>query len=56
MLQDCHGSADANAAPIRDEIENYNLLRGEQTETKTIIEFSRLLDTCDDNDYLLGVS
>ncbi|KAF5296520.1 hypothetical protein FQR65_LT01510 [Abscondita terminalis] len=54
-LLDCHGgSKDQGSAPIKDEINNYGLMSGIQNETHTIIEFRRVLDTCDADDYVLG--
>lgn len=43
------------SAPVKDELDNYTLLRGAQNDTHTILEFRRALDTCDPDDYVLGV-
>jgi hypothetical protein len=43
------------SVPIKDEIDNYTLMRGTQNDTHTVIEFRRVLDTCDPNDYVLTV-
>lgn len=57
FLQDCHGGTKSQgSAPIKDEIDNYKLMRGIQNDTHTIIEFRRVLDTCDPDDYVLTVS
>ncbi|KAH1015716.1 hypothetical protein HUJ04_007058 [Dendroctonus ponderosae] len=54
VLLDCHGvSKSQGSAPVRDVIDNYTLMRGEQNDTHTIIEFRRVLDTCDPDDYIL---
>ncbi|KAL1497332.1 hypothetical protein ABEB36_008314 [Hypothenemus hampei] len=54
VLLDSHGvSKSQGSAPVRDLIDNYTLMRGAQNETHTIIEFRRVLDTCDPNDYIL---
>ncbi|KAF2880698.1 hypothetical protein ILUMI_25476, partial [Ignelater luminosus] len=56
-LMDCHGgSKNQGSAPIRDEIDNYRLMAGIQNDTHTIIEFRRALDTCDPDDYVLGLN
>lgn len=56
-MQDCHGVSDSQgSAPVKDEIDNYTLMRGIQNDTHTIIEFRRVLDTCDEDDYILTVS
>lgn len=46
----------SNSAPVRDEVDNYTLMRAIQNGTHTIIEFRRVLDTCDLDDYVLTVS
>ncbi|KAJ8981753.1 hypothetical protein NQ317_004933, partial [Molorchus minor] len=52
---DCHGVPKSQgSAPVRDEIDNYTLMRGFQNDTHTIIEFRRALDTCDPDDYILS--
>lgn len=57
FLQDCHGvPRSEGSVPVKDEIDNYTLIRGIQNGTHTIIEFRRVLDTCDPNDYILNVS
>jgi hypothetical protein len=54
VLLDCHGVPDSQGSvPIKDEIDNYTLMRGTQNDTHTVIEFRRVLDTCDPNDYVL---
>lgn len=55
LLQDYHGAKDKSSEPVKDEIDNYTLLRGEQNDTHTTIEFRRALDTCDPDDYVLTV-
>ncbi|XP_064213511.1 MOXD1 homolog 1 [Tribolium castaneum] len=53
-LLDCHGVPDSQGSvPIKDEIDNYTLMSGSQNDTHTVIEFRRVLDTCDPNDYVL---
>lgn len=55
MLLDCHGVPKSQgSAPVRDIIDNYTLMKGEQNGTHTILEFRRVLDTCDVNDYVLS--
>ncbi|VEN34259.1 unnamed protein product [Callosobruchus maculatus] len=55
MLKDCHGVPKSQGnAPVKDEIDNYTLMRGIQNGTHTIIEFRRVLDTCDPHDYVLS--
>lgn len=55
-MQDCHGgSKDQGRAPIKDEVDNYRLIAGMENDTHTVIEFRRALDTCDSDDYVLGV-
>lgn len=56
-LQDCHGvSKSQGSAPVRDEVDNYTLMRAMQNDSHTVIEFRRVLDTCDLDDYVLSVS
>lgn len=55
VLMDCHGvPASQGSAPVRDEIDNYTLMRGLQNDTHTVIEFRRAFDTCDPDDYVLS--
>ncbi|KAJ8944429.1 hypothetical protein NQ318_002125 [Aromia moschata] len=55
IFQDCHGVPKSQgSAPVRDEIDNYTLMRGLQNDTHTVIEFRRVLDTCDPDDYVLS--
>ncbi|XP_050299023.1 MOXD1 homolog 1 [Anthonomus grandis grandis] len=55
VLLDCHGvSKNQGSAPVRDLIDNYTLMRGSQNGTHTVIEFRRVLDTCDADDYVLA--
>ncbi|XP_076272907.1 MOXD1 homolog 1 [Rhynchophorus ferrugineus] len=55
VLLDCHGVPKSQgSAPARDVIDNYTLMKGEQNDTHTILEFRRALDTCDPNDYVLS--
>ncbi|XP_056643238.1 MOXD1 homolog 1 [Diorhabda sublineata] len=55
VLMDCHGvPASQGSAPVRDEIDNYTLMRGLQNYTHTVIEFRRAFDTCDPDDYVLS--
>lgn len=57
IFQDCHGVPKSQgSAPVRDEVDNYTLMRGLQNDTHTVIEFRRVLDTCDRDDYVLSVS
>lgn len=44
------------SAPVKDQTDNYRLIKGSQNETHTILEFRRALDTCDTEDYILSVS
>ncbi|CAH0564397.1 unnamed protein product [Brassicogethes aeneus] len=54
-ILDCHGVPKSQgSAPVRDEVDNYTLMRGIQNDTHTVIEFRRVLDTCDPNDYVLN--
>ncbi|XP_066153035.1 MOXD1 homolog 1 [Euwallacea fornicatus] len=54
VLLDCHGAPKSQgSAPVRDIVDNYTLMKGEQNSTHTIIEFRRVLDTCDPDDYVL---
>ncbi|KAG5898697.1 hypothetical protein JTB14_030647 [Gonioctena quinquepunctata] len=53
--KDCHGVPKTQgSAPVRDEVDNYTLMRGIQNDTHTIIEFRRAFDTCDPDDYVLS--
>ncbi|XP_028151667.2 MOXD1 homolog 1 [Diabrotica virgifera virgifera] len=55
VLMDCHGvPTSQGSAPVRDEIDNYTLMRGLQNDTHTVIEFRRAFDTCDPDDYVLS--
>ncbi|CAG9862750.1 unnamed protein product [Phyllotreta striolata] len=55
VLMDCHGvPASQGSAPVRDQIDNYTLMRGLQNDTHTVIEFRRAFDTCDPDDYVLS--
>lgn len=54
-LQDCHGNEFEDQA-VADDVQNYELVSGYQNETHTTVEFRRLLDTCDVQDYIIGVS
>lgn len=49
-------SKSQGSAPVRDEVDNYTLMRAMQNDSHTIIEFRRVLDTCDLDDYVLSVS
>ncbi|RZC38667.1 MOXD1 -like 1 [Asbolus verrucosus] len=54
FLLDCHGVPESQGSvPIKDETDNYTLMSGSQNDTHTVIEFRRVLDTCDRNDYVL---
>lgn len=55
VIQDCHG-ADHEDLPITDDVQNYELISGYQNETHTNVEFRRQLDTCDRQDFVIGVS
>ncbi|CAL8107981.1 unnamed protein product [Orchesella dallaii] len=48
---DMHGQPNQNGAPIPDAENNWQLLEATEDETKTHLKFSRLLNTCDDEDY-----
>ncbi|XP_018561824.1 MOXD1 homolog 1 [Anoplophora glabripennis] len=55
VLMDCHGVPKSQgSAPVRDEVDNYTLMRGLQNDSHTVIEFRRVLDTCDPDDYVLS--
>ncbi|XP_074030668.1 MOXD1 homolog 1 isoform X1 [Leptinotarsa decemlineata] len=55
FLMDCHGVPKSQgSAPVKDEMDNYTLMRGIQNDTHTIIEFRRAYDTCDPDDYVLS--
>ncbi|CAG9812511.1 unnamed protein product [Phaedon cochleariae] len=55
VLMDCHGVPKSQgSSPVRDEVDNYTLMRGIQNDTHTIIEFRRAFDTCDPDDYILS--
>lgn len=49
-------SKSQGSAPVRDEVDNYTLMRAMQNDSHTVIEFRRVLDTCDLDDYVLSVS
>lgn len=49
-------SKSQGSAPVRDEMDNYTLMRALQNDSHTVIEFRRVLDTCDLDDYVLSVS
>lgn len=56
MLQDCHGD-EINTMPIKDPIQNYELLNGHQNNTHTVLMFTRLWNTCDESDdFMIGVN
>ncbi|ODM94958.1 DBH-like monooxygenase protein 1 [Orchesella cincta] len=50
---DMHGGAE-NGPPIPDTQSDWNLLEASEDETKTYLKFSRLLNTCDDEDYVIS--
>jgi hypothetical protein len=52
-FQDRH--IDAFAMPQIDAQQDYTFISGEERAGRTVIEFSRPLNTCDDDDYKLGV-
>ncbi|XP_017770957.1 PREDICTED: MOXD1 homolog 1 [Nicrophorus vespilloides] len=55
VLNDCHGVPKSQgSAPVRDEVDNYTVMRGIQNDTHTVLEFRRALDTCDPDDYILS--
>jgi hypothetical protein len=49
---DMHGVA--NGPPIRDERNDWKLLSAAENATHTSVRFSRLLNTCDEQDYAIG--
>ncbi|XP_022911259.2 MOXD1 homolog 1 [Onthophagus taurus] len=55
VLLDCHGVPKSQgSAPVKDEHDNYTLMKGIENGTHTILEFRRALDTCDPDDYALS--
>ncbi|KAK9745804.1 Copper type II ascorbate-dependent monooxygenase, N-terminal domain [Popillia japonica] len=55
ILLDCHGvSKNQGSLPVKDEHDNYTLMKGIQNDTHTILEFRRALDTCDTEDFVLS--
>ena len=56
MIQDRHVPVD-HELPRVDDVPNYNLISAVETDTATIIRFTRAFDTCDlDQDYYITVS
>ncbi|KAI5638046.1 DOMON domain-containing protein [Phthorimaea operculella] len=53
QVLDCHGLTFDDLA-VADEVQNYELISGYQNETHTTIEFRRMLDTCDKQDFIIG--
>lgn len=53
QILDCHGLESENKA-VADDVQNYELISGYQNKTHTTIEFRRLLDTCDRQDFAIG--
>lgn len=54
LLQDCHGP-ESEDKTVADEVQNYELISGYQNDTHTTVEFRRQLDTCDSQDFIIGV-
>ncbi|XP_050714988.1 uncharacterized protein LOC126997820 [Eriocheir sinensis] len=52
FLQDRY--AEGNMAPRVDESQDVTVLGGYQNDTHTVLRFSRLWDTCDENDFVLS--
>lgn len=55
FFQDCHGPEFDDLA-VADDVQNYELISGYQNDTHTTVEFRRQLDTCDKQDFAIGVS
>ncbi|KAI8439306.1 hypothetical protein MSG28_013137 [Choristoneura fumiferana] len=53
QLADCHGHEFEDQA-VADDVQNYELVSGYQNETHTTVEFRRLLDTCDVQDFIIS--
>ncbi|XP_013180153.1 PREDICTED: MOXD1 homolog 1-like [Papilio xuthus] len=53
QILDCHGLEFEDRA-VADDVQNYELISGYQNDTHTTIEFRRLLDTCDRQDFVIG--
>ncbi|XP_041981841.1 MOXD1 homolog 1-like [Aricia agestis] len=53
QILDCHGLTFEDRT-VADEVQNYELISGYQNETHTTVEFRRLLDTCDRQDFVIG--
>ncbi|XP_075210219.1 MOXD1 homolog 1-like [Lycorma delicatula] len=52
-LMDFHG-VEKNETPLVDSVQSYELVKGLQNETHTVLLFHRNWNTCDDNDVVLG--
>ncbi|XP_061718923.1 MOXD1 homolog 1-like [Cydia pomonella] len=50
---DCHGLTFEDRA-VADEVQNVELVSGYQNDTHTTVEFRRMLDTCDIQDFVIG--
>lgn len=53
QILDCHGLESEDKA-VADDVQNYELISGYQNDTHTTVEFRRLLDTCDKQDFVIG--
>lgn len=53
-FQDCHTVS--HSTPIRDKSQDWSLLNGQETDFGTVLTFTRMLDTCDDDDVIVTVS
>lgn len=53
QILDCHG-LEVEGKPVADEVQNYELISGHQNRTHTTIEFRRLLNTKDNQDFVIG--
>lgn len=55
LFQDCHGP-EFDDKVVADDVQDYELISAYQNKTHTCVEFRRPLDTCDKQDFVIGVS
>ena len=53
-MQDRHATAEAT--PVKDAIQDYQLLEATQEDNLTTLVFKRKIDTCEPDDYYFQVS